>query len=109
MAIKMKEKHIPLTFAAKVIVCLHAVCLGLSLGFSNVIIKSDSLAVLRKHVLRGGNAVVDLLANVRLTIGMGSYMCNGVPNFAKPAMECDRRSSNALVPSVSPWPFCAQR
>ncbi|MBA0821960.1 hypothetical protein Goarm_018783, partial [Gossypium armourianum] len=113
-------KHIPSTFVALPTTCLHAVRLGLALGFSYVIVEGDSLTVLRKvqssrpdppilgayiqdikcrvgcfrkcdfqHVLRVGNTVADLLAKEGLKVGIGSYMCEGVLDFVKRAVECD--------------------
>ncbi|MBA0704464.1 hypothetical protein Golax_016718 [Gossypium laxum] len=117
-------KHIPSAFVALPTTCLHAVHLGLALGFSYVIVEGDSLTVLHKvqssrpdppilgayiqdikcwagyfrkcdfqHILRVGNTVADLLAKEGLKVGMGSYMCEGVLDFVKRAVECDRLSS----------------
>nr|KJB09937.1 hypothetical protein B456_001G176100 [Gossypium raimondii] len=117
-------KHIHSTFVALPTTCLHAVRLGLALGFSYVIVEGDSLTVLRKvqssrldppilgayirdikcwagcfrkcdfqHVLRVGNTVADLLAKEGLKVEMGSYMCEGVLDFVKRAVEYDRLSS----------------
>ncbi|KAG8488998.1 hypothetical protein CXB51_017009 [Gossypium anomalum] len=67
-------KHIPSAFAALPTTCLHAVHLGLALGFPYVIIEGDSLTE-------------------GLKVRMGFYMCGGVLDFVKRAVECDRLSS----------------
>ncbi|MBA0579121.1 hypothetical protein Gorai_021386 [Gossypium raimondii] len=127
-------KHIHSTFVALPTTCLHAVRLGLALGFSYVIVEGDSLTVLRKvqssrldppilgayirdikcwagcfrkcdfqHVLRVGNTVADLLAKEGLKVEMGSYMCEGVLDFVKRAVDVWRFGVGFSVDFSSLW------